>query len=552
MSLSFENIHSPNFAPGFRPTPQTINQYTRVPVSLLQAEVDGIYGTMLLADIGRIIRFYEIYEWGARFQVEGTNGDYIAANLPYMRSAILIDKQARFVFGKPAEFTLTPFDPEDDDENSKQQITILQDLVDSVLERNAFADKCLKGFKDACIGERVGVTVDFNDQGVFIKFHPSFSFVYESNEYEQLTKFIVFWTDIDSMDKAEQRVRKKKYEMVDGLCVITDETYDGTGKLIEAESAQPFTTKFTYLPCQVILNDGLTGDLDGESDIRRLADYESWYSKLANADMDAGRQGMNPVRWARDMTPESTENLPISPGAFWDLSSNKDVEDGTTGEVGILESSANYSDPLSKTIERIASVMNETVDVPNISADSMSGVITSGKTLRAIYWPLEMRSDEKMMAWLPALKFIANTIIDGVKLYPESARVYINDPVPDIKYNLLVENPYSLPEDEAEERGLDMQEVNNQMRSRKAYIMKWQNVSDKDAEKELQQIALERELLETSYSMPQGSFDLGSITGDGNAAQSIAANAAVDDQSSQQDDSGPEQQETQQTEVVEE
>lgn len=497
-----------NFAPSNLPTTDDMLRIMGFAPAILQAEVSGIYGTELLRDLKRIIRYYEIYEHGAKFPPPPNPGNlnYIPAQLTYMRAANLIDKQARFVFGRSAEFIVGPEDPEDDSETTKTNISELQTLLDATLKENSFADKCLKGFKDACIGERVGITLDFNERGVFIKFHPSYSFVYDINEEEKLTKFIIFWTECDHLDKREQRIHKKKWELNEaGFCVITHDVLNGMGERIEADSEDPIITDFQFLPCTVVLNDGLTGDLDGESDIRRLAEYEAWYSKLANADLDGTQQNMNPILYTVDMTPESTAALPRGSGAFWDLASNKDVDESMTGKVGVLDTATNYSDPLSGALDRITTIMNETVDVPLINLENMTGVISSGKTLKAIYWPLSMRSDEKMQAWIPALEFVANTIITGCRLYPAAAAVYGVVPVPDTEYSLIVENPYSLPEDEAEEKALDMQEINNETMSRKRYIRKWRNLTDKEADQELDQILREKRMLEDSFGDLPGS-----------------------------------------------
>lgn len=484
--------------------PMDIQEYTGIPYGLIQKEyqeeISGIYGSKLLQNLGRIIGYYNVYDEGAEFFTEGSNGDYVPADLRYQRSANLIDKQARFAFGRPAEFIVAPADADDDSDAAKAAVSVLQDLIDSVMEQGSFSDKCLKGFKDACIGERVAVALDFNPEGISIKFLPSYSFIYEKDAYERLVKLVTFYTITDSENKNEQRIYKKKWWMENGKCHVIEMVYNGAGDIVD--DPVEIVTKFSYLPCWVILNDGLTGDDNGVSDIARLQNYEEWYSKLANADIDAGRQGMNPVRWARDMSPASTENLSIAAGAFWDLASSEDLEDGKSGDVGVLETGMNYSAPLSNTLDRLATEMNSALDVPNINADSMSGVITSGKTLKAIYWPLQMRCDEKMIAWKPALRFIANTIIEGARLYPDSARSYISEPVPTIEYTLSVDNPYSLPEDETEEMSVDLQQVNAQTMSRKTYIKKWQQLTDKEADRELEQIVREQQLLESGMMQP--------------------------------------------------
>lgn len=488
-------------------TPMDVSAYTGIPWNLFsnawQNEVAGIYGQRLLENLARIIGYYFVYEKGAEFFLEGSNGDYTPADLAFTRSASLINKQARFMFGSPVQFIIAGENPDDDSDAIKQQISALQTLVDNVMEKGSFADKCLKGFKDACIGERVAVTLDFNPGNITIKFLPSYAFIYEMDQYENLSKIVTFFTVDDNVEKDLQRIYKKRWMMNNnGFCEITEEIFDGNGLVVE-EISKPLVTKFTYIPAWVILNDGLTGDEDGESDIKHLGRYEEWYSKLANADIDAGRQGMNPVRWAKDLSPESTAGLSIAPGAFWDVTSDQEIigTDGSgKGELGVLETAMNYSEPLSNTLERIASAMNEDVDVPNISADSMTGTLTSGKALKAIYWPLSVRCDEKMIAWKPALRFIANTIIEGARLYPESAKPYSENPITDVKYTLVVENPYSLPEDVIEEKTIDLQGVNAQVMSRKKYIIKWQKVTNKEADKELEQIMLEKQMLEGGFT----------------------------------------------------
>ena len=256
------------------------------------------------------------------------------------------------------------------------------------------------------------------------------------------------------------------------------------------------------------MNDGLTGDLLGESEIASLEDFEGWFSRLSNADMDAERQGMNPVRWARDMNPESTKNLSIAAGSFWDLQTDQNSADGVTGEVGVLETSMNYTSAITSTLNRIKSSMFDSIDMPDVSPEALKGVVSSGKTLKAIYWGLIVRCDEKMLAWRPAIENIMRIIIEGSKLYPGSALSYVQEPVPDVEFDVRVENQYPLPEDETEEKTIDLAEVAGQTMSRKAYMKKWRNLNDEEADAELEQIARERELLEDSFSTtpPTGQF----------------------------------------------
>ena len=312
---------------------------------------------------------------------------------------------------------------------------------------------------------------------------------------------MVFYTTVDAKTKADQRIYKKKYWMDGGFCWINEAIYDGHGSLVE-ELTPDRPTKFTYIPAGVIVNDGLTGDMLGESEISNLEDFESWFSRLSNADIDSERQGMNPVRWARDMNPDSTKNLSIAAGAFWDLSTDQNSAEGVTGEVGVLETSMNYTNAISSTLSRIKSSMYDTVDMPDVSPEALKGVVSSGKTLKAIYWGLIVRCEEKMLAWRPALEHIVKTIIDGARLYPLSARPYANQSLPNSYFEVRVDNQYPLPEDEQEEKQVDLAEITAQTMSRKSYMKKWRNLTDEEADLELKQIALERQILEDSFIGP--------------------------------------------------
>ena len=241
----------------------------------------------------------------------------------------------------------------------------------------------------------------------------------------------------------------------------------------------------------------------GTSEVDNIQDYESWYSRLASADMDAERKGMNPIRFTIDASPESTQGLSIAAGAFWDLSSDQNQAADKSAQVGVLDTPMSYSAALGTTLNRIGNIMHEQSAVPNVSPEALQGIVTSGKTLKAIYWDLIVRCDEKMLAWRPALEFLAECIIEGVRLYPKAGEKYLNgETLPEAPYTIRVDNQYSLPEDEVEEKQIDIAEVSAQTMSRKSYMKKWRGLTDDEADEELKQIAAERAILEDSYSVP--------------------------------------------------
>lgn len=474
---------------------------TPIPNNLITEELSGIYGSSVLSEMNQIMAYYKIYENGAEFKASAE--DYVPANLHFCSSASIMDKEVRFLFSSPPDINIKAVDAEQG-KNQKEQLSQLQNFVDSVLQSNNFNRDLIRGARDCFIGKRIAIVTNFNTDGIAVSFIPSLEFVYDvdENNADKITKLIVFYNTNDEKQLRDQRIYRKRYRLGDdGYCYVDEALFDGSGYKIE--DIMPETKLlFTYIPAVVIVNDGLTGDLSGRSEIELLANYESWLSKMANADIDALRMGMNPIRYAIDADPNSTKDLPINSGAFWDIQSNQNGAEAKNAQVGVLSSDTGYSGALSTTIDRIKQSMYEQVAVPNVSPSAMQGVVTSGKTLQAIYWDLIVRCDEKMLTWQPAMQFIIKCIIDGARLYPESIKPY-TDNLPDIDYNIEVVNNYSLPEDIAEEKQSDLAEVEAQTMSRRTYMKKWYKMTDEEADAELEQIAKEREVLENSYGFTQ-------------------------------------------------
>ena len=119
--------------------------------------------------------------------------------------------------------------------------------------------------------------------------------------------------------------------------------------------------------------------------------------------------------------------------------------------------------------------------------------MTSGKTMKALYWQLITRCEEKMKSWRPALEWMIAAILEMVEVYNIEKLPQLKD------FEVEVENQYPLQEDEDTEKTLDMQQVNTQVMSRKSYMKKWTNATDEIADEELKQIQLEKQLLEDSF-----------------------------------------------------
>lgn len=501
-----------------------------IPNQIIQNEIGGLYGAQLTQEIDELIRLYNIYKYGAKPRPKITE-DYIPSDMNIKKIRALINKEARFMFSNPPTYQITvQRDDENDTEREislldgidekdltvdnpetkvKKDETVIQDLLDSVLEKNMFNAKLVSAAKDCFIGKRIAVFVNFNEEtGIQIQIAPSLEFIYETDpNSDELTKIIAFFMQENNENKENQRFFKKKYELVNGQCYFTQALYDGNGTLVESEyNVEEESTGLDFIPALVILNEGLTGDMLGESEVEQLAEYEETYSRLGNDDIDAERQSMNSILYTVNASQESTKNISRRPGAYLDLQSEADLPEGFGGtQIGLIESGMNYSSALDSTMKRINNYMHESLDIPDVNMETMTGVATSGKALRALYWPLIVRCNEKMLVWAPKLEYMCMIIIEGAKVYPNIASMYIDDPIPDTAYTINVKNSFPIMEDENEEKAMALQEVDSKVMSKRTYMKKYYKYTDAEALDEIRQIAMERQILEDSFDYP--SFD---------------------------------------------
>lgn len=462
--------------------------------AIISNELHGIFSTQTLRDMYGIIKDYEVYTKGADFTVDQSSNDWSPATWHAKEIKTLIDKEARFMFSVPPDIRL-----KDRGDNPQQQrVQPNEVLLQKVLENNKFNSKLVRAAKDYLIGKRIAIAVNFNaEAGITISFIPSLEFVYETDErnVDRMTKFIQFYTVVSNDEKTQQRIYKKKWYLDEnsGKCHVSEGVYDGNAKLIE-ELLADTTTEFDYIPISVVINDGLVNDPFGVSEVEALQATEEWYSKLSNKDIDSLRKGTDQITWALDIDPRTTADLSRAPGAFWDLQTDP-AQEGRTGSVGVLDNPMSYSTALDSTLKRLKTSMYSALDVPDTSNEALQGMVTSGKTMQAVYWGLMTRCSEKMLDWVPAFKSMVRTIIEGCKMYPEVYKLYEGEPLVD-DYEIIVESNYPILQDDIEEKSSDILEVNAKVRSRKSYMKKWQGLTEQEIDEELKQIQLEASMLE--------------------------------------------------------
>lgn len=495
---------------------------------------------LFYTDFLEIERFYYRYHKGTRYfisdhlqrrlandGIEYTD-DFKPSCMHYRKIANLINKQARFLFGKEPDINLNlNIDLGDNDDALKKALDITREMMDNIIRLSSFTSKLFIASKDCAIGKRVACVVNFNpDSGITIDFLPAFNFVFEYDKvFEDKLSYFAYFRPLtkSSNGKEIKYFVKKVYRLTrkplppDQIeneysprfeygCNVQEMVYDEKGEDITKEYEREYGKLFKgdielpFIPAEVIINNGLLDETLGISDVRELEDYEAWYNALSCLDMDALRKAMNPTKYTVDMDESTTVNMSNNAGAYVDLMSDKKDPESKSPSIGLLESQLRFSEPLKDLLSMVNKEMYNFVDVPDIDLETMSGVITSGKALRALYWGLIIRCEEKMKIWAPAISRIMTIVLEGCYAFPQIAQRYLgNQPFPskiDYEFEVIRNNP--LPEDEDEEKSSDMQEVNAGLMSRKSYIMKWRNFNEAQAEEEIIQLAIESNIIDNA------------------------------------------------------
>lgn len=471
-----------------------------LPLFIVQ-ELSGPYGPAVQQKINQIIRWYAIYGEGAEFDtgIEATE-EFAPTILQSRKIKRLISKQAEFMVGKTPDIKIT-CPEETKTEDGKPNESAMQTFVNQVLKKNLWSDKLLKGAKDCFIGGKVAVKVSVTNDKLGIMFIPADGFVYETevDDVDVLTKVVLFYCVNVSEDKKEERWWRQRYRMDQGKCLVSESLHDGYGSIIPGHEIEDKDTGLDRIPVYIIINDGLSGDTDGESDVETIDDEDSWYNKMRSANLDAIRKTMNAITWVSGASPKTFENLKNVPGVRWDLIA--DPVSGGVPQVGMLENSFAYREAYSDTLGNINENMHDSLGIPDLSLEKTQGLMTSGKGIKMLYWPLICRCEAKWTSWKPALEWLAELLLYAAEKFPGLKKVY--GEFETAEHITTVDNQYPLPEDEAEERTLDLQEVGT-ARSIKSYLKEWGGVdhkglTDDEADDEIQQMALEKRMFEDSF-----------------------------------------------------
>lgn len=450
-------------------------------MDFIKTEIEGLFGQGVLRDIADSIKLYDFYDGKGQIWTVKEGLSYKPTQAVTNLVKQLIKTEARFMMGNEPEIKIVAQDGKANDKALEIEQWLMQ-----ALRATRWQDKIIKAARDCFIGKRVALKlVAEKGKKIDIQFRNSMEFAYETDieDVDKLQKIIFFYQTVDHSDKSKQRIWRQRYEMMDGQCLLTEGVYDGNGKPVEVR-AEGERTGLDFIPAMVIINDGLSGDLIGESDVRELMDNQQIYNRLKSDDVDALQFSMFPLTVYKDASQETMDNAKSAPGALIDASTDPASENQV--DVSILESQFGYDARIENALNRIKNDMYGMMCVPNVSLEQLKGFATSGKGMKALYWDLMSRCEEKWNAWDAALRWMTESMV-------KMARVFGIKTLPDVAYAINIDHRYPIPEDEEIERANDMAEVQSQMRSRESFVNKWR--PDTDAATELEQIVREQRML---------------------------------------------------------
>ena len=507
--------------------------YNQIDKSLL-----GLYSNdrRFIEELREVKQYYEFYEgrvWTPEDDFNDDRGqlwkvkdrDYKPTREVRNITKKLMKKQKRFMTAVQPDIILSSVDDTD-----KNRIEDKRILLDRILDDGKFWNKFSKAFLDCTIGKRVllVMSIDEEDECCPIKFRfytmPEFTYEYDPNDSDKLLKVQIAYQDKDTVGKIQQEQRWHKwiYEMrEDGYCWCTYEIVDGTNTIafvevpvspqineeVDSSSTQvelheEWNTGLTQLPCKVIFNDGLTGDIRGASDVKDLMDMATDYNKTVSDYRDALRFKMfeQPVFIDADST--SLQNIKIAPNAIIDLKSDPTLGDGSSSssiaKAQMLSSTFNFQAAADAYLERLKKDMYECMDQP--LPESLVNV-ASGKALRMLNDDLISRCEEKWQEWDEAILWLLD-LIETVVVEGGYYKDLPNIECMSLETTCVLNHNYPIPDDEAETKEIAIKEVEAQVRSHQSYIREFG--SQNEADKEFQEILDEVDQINQSNNAMAG------------------------------------------------
>ncbi|MBU3102982.1 phage portal protein [Clostridium gasigenes] len=394
--------------------------------------------------------------------------DYMPSQIIDNKIKPLINKQARFMFGKEPDILFKPFDKKD-----KETCEELRQYVDAILNASKFWSNTLKAFRLATVTKRVMLRIEANPgQPIRIYYHDinDFNYVMDINDITKLKSVTLIRQDAATANKevTEQLWYRYTYYMGNEegseelSCYLKKETFKGNDLDIPID-IEDKDTGLSKIPCWIITNEQSITNPFGVTDIKDMKPLQDSYNRRLSDFNDSLRFLMFGQTVFIDAKEEGVNSAKIAPNSVIALVS---IDDEVKKAQAIrLESSFSNSEPVDKFLTRLENSMYEKLSIPR---PEQIANVPSGKALGYLYIELVGRSDEKWNDWEPPIRSMIRLIVEACgkfKCYSDWKKEWS-----DLDYSIVINKNYPIPEDIDSKKKSAIEEVQNNVRSHRSYI----------------------------------------------------------------------------------
>lgn len=486
-------------------------------------------------ELEEVAKYYEFFDgfdtldlnldYGQTWKIKEDSLDYTPTREVRNYARKLIKKQARFMMGNES---LISFNPTQEGDSALDVAEKKRILFDHILEQANFWSNAKKALIDATVGKRVLMTVLGNDgEGIKIRFYPmpQFTYIVDPRDSSRLLSVDIVYQDerTKGLESGEQLWHHYKYEMLsnaDDESLTIDEaeqtcwlTYaltngddeqlfvkksntgeegtvqlttqvkeaniitikDNLGNEVEVPQIiqEKVDTELSQIPARVILNESLTGDIYGSSDIKDLITIADNYNRTVSDLRDALKFKMFEQPVVIDGDSKAIQGMKIAPNALVDMKTDPSLKmgqgAGRQAQVTTISGSFNFLPSVQYYLDEAKKAMYELMDqpLPEKIQDAPSGV-----AILFLFYDLMARCDEKWLEWDSAITWMVSMIEELLEkvniVYPALTEDILNSW--QLPTTLSIKHEYPLPSNQVEKRQVAIQEVSANVRSHSSYI----------------------------------------------------------------------------------
>ena len=470
----------------------------------------------------------------------------------------LIKKQARFMMSKEPELSFSPLQNGQDESAENKRI-----LFDYIFNKSKFWTKAANALVDATVGKRVLMLLVANEaEQIDIQFYsmPQFTYTVDPKNPSRLLSVDIVYQDerTKGMKSETQLWHHYRYEMKSGEngsgvaqaledveeeCWLTYALTDGEAnqiymtedgsttikanlaKLVEVEDnlgnkievplkvLETAPTGLSQIPCRVILNEPLTNDIYGSSDVKELITTADNYNRTVSDMRDALKFKMFEQPVVIDASSASVKGMKIAPNALVDLKSDPASSIGSGGnsrqaKVATISGSFNFLPAAQYYLDEAKKAMYELMDqpLPEKVQNAPSGI-----AMQFLFYDLMSRCDSKWIEWDSAIEWLVEMLEEVLEKVNVDLGVLPDNIISSYSTltSLVINHKYPLPSDEVSARQVAMSEVQSNVRSHQSYIEEFS--TKEKADKEWNRILEEQAQLDevSGGALPQLVDELG-------------------------------------------